>query len=60
MKKGYIISGIAVVISAVITIVLYAKNKAKEGFDEIREATTLPEEELPSDKNNSEENSKQI
>lgn len=46
MKKGYIISGITVVVFAVIAIVLYAKNKAKEGFDEIHEATTPPEEEL--------------
>lgn len=45
MKKSYIISGITVVVSAVVAIVLYARNKAKEGFDEIREATT-PEEEL--------------
>ncbi len=40
MKKGYIISGITVVVSAVIAIVLYAKNKAMEGFDEIRDTTS--------------------
>lgn len=53
MKKGYIISGITVVVSAV-AIVLYARNKAKEGFDEIREATT-PEEELSEGENSSKE-----